>query len=224
MRDWAKMVVFALAFNCLAATAATTAFAAEPGPIRIVALGDSLTAGFNLPQREAFPAQLERALRARGHNVEVLNAGVSGDTIAGGLARLDWAVPENAEAVIVELGANDALRALDPGQARANLEKIVKRLTGRGLEVLLAGMAAPRNLGQEYTRAYDLIFPDLAKKYDLVYYPFFLKGVAFEPELSLSDGLHPNGKGVARIVEGILPRAEELIERVKAKRLAAHRG
>jgi acyl-CoA thioesterase-1 len=195
--------------------------AESPRSIRLVAFGDSLTAGFMLPPTQSFPAQLKEALTAKGRAVDVVNAGVSGDTTANGLERFDWAVPEGTEAVILELGANDALRGLPPKKARANLEKIIARLRERNIEVLLAGMIAPKNMGSDYEREYNPIFRDLATKYGLVYYPFFLDGVAMDASLNLSDGLHPTGKGVARIVERIMPSVEELLARVEARRLAA---
>lgn len=195
--------------------------AMSPAPAKaemvIVALGDSLTAGYQLPPKQSFPAQLEAALKARGQDVRVVNAGVSGDTAEAGLARLDWALPGDADAVIVELGANDALRGLDPDKAKAALDTVLTRLSDKGLPVLLAGMLAPRNLGPEYAGAFDAIYPDLARKHGALLYPFFLDGVATNMKLTLPDGLHPNGEGVAKIVEGILPKVEELIARAKSK-------
>jgi acyl-CoA thioesterase-1 len=186
--------------------------------LKIVALGDSLTAGYGLPAQDSFPEQLERVLKARGHAVEIENAGVSGDTASGGLARLDWSVPDGTDAVIVELGANDMLRGVDPKTTRAALDTLLGRLKQRGIEVLFAGMRAAPNLGAEYGKAFETIFSDLAAKYDVVFYPFFLDGVAAQTKLALSDGMHPNADGVKGIVTGILPKAEELITRVKAKR------
>ncbi len=183
--------------------------------IRIVAFGDSLTAGYELPPSAAFPVQLEAALKKRGYSVEVANAGVSGDTTSGGLQRLDWAVPEGTQAVILELGANDALRGLFPETARENLDKIMTALDKRGIAVLLAGMRSPQNWGKDYADGFESIYPDLAKKHDALLYPFFMEGVALDPKLCLDDGLHPNAKGVARIVDGILPDVEKLIARVK---------
>jgi acyl-CoA thioesterase-1 len=177
-------------------------------------------AGLGLKQSDAFPAQLERALRARGHAVEVINAGVSGDTTANGLARLAWAVPERTDAVILELGANDMLRGLDPGQAKANLEKIVTALKGSGAEVLIAGMFAPRSLGKDYVRSFEGMYPELAHKHGLILYPFFLDGVATDPKLNLDDGMHPNPRGVAEITKKILPAVEQLIERARVKHAA----
>lgn len=184
-------------------------------PIRVVALGDSLTAGYMLPARDAFPTQLEAALRKAGMNVTVANAGVSGDTTAQGLARLDWSVPDGVDAVIVELGANDALRGLDPAQARANLDAIVTRLKQRGIAVMLAGMVAPRNLGADYVRSFDSIYPDLARKHDVPLYPFFLEGIAGNPALLIGDQLHPSGAGVAEIVRRILPSVQAFLATVK---------
>lgn len=184
---------------------------AEAEEAVIVALGDSLTAGYGLPQDQSFPAQLEAALKARGHDVRVVNAGVSGDTALAGLQRLDWAVPDDADAVIVELGANDALQGLPPDRTKATLAKIIERLQAKDLPVLLAGMEAPRNLGEEYVAAFGAMYPDLAAQYDVILYPFFLEGAALNNGLMLNDGLHPNGKGVAAIVESIMPKVEELL-------------
>jgi acyl-CoA thioesterase-1 len=188
------------------------------GPVRIVALGDSLTAGLGLLANAAFPARLEQALRAKGIAVEISNAGVSGDTAAGGLVRLDWSVPEGTEAVIVELGANDTLRGIDPKVTRQALEEIVRRLRGRGIAVLLAGMRAAPNLGPDYTRDFEAIYSDLAARNDLLLYPFFLDGVATDAKLNQRDGLHPTAAGVDAIVARILPKAEELVARARAKR------
>jgi len=183
----------------------------------IVALGDSLTAGYGLPPGQGFAEQLHDALRARGHDVKVIDAGVSGDTSRGGLARLDWSVPENADAVIVELGANDALRGLDPSITRQAISDIVKRLKARGQAVLLAGMKAPPNLGDEYAAEFDAIYRDLAAAEEVLLYPFFLEGVAADPALNQADGIHPSADGVARIVEKILPSVEALIAQTSAE-------
>lgn len=187
------------------------ASAAEP--FKLVVLGDSLSAGYQLPPGEAFPVQLEGALKAKGHDVVVVNAGVSGDTTSGGLARLDWSVGEDTNAVIVELGANDALRGLPPETTRDNLNEIVERLTGRGIEVLVAGMLAPRNLGSDYAAKFDPIFADVAREHGALLYPFFLEGVALKPELNLSDGMHPTGEGVSVIVRNVLPMVEQLLSK-----------
>jgi acyl-CoA thioesterase-1 len=214
----ANMVLRLLLCNCLiAALAATAAETKAPRPLRIVVFGDSLVAGFGLKPSQAFPAQLERTLTARGHAVEVINAGVSGDTTASGLERVAWAVPEGTDAVIVELGANDALRGLDPGRAKINLERIIGIVKARGAQVLLAGMMAPRNMGEDYVRAFDAIYPELAAKDGVLLYPFFLDGVALDAKLNIGDGLHPNDEGVSRITQKILPFVERLIESAGAR-------
>ena len=189
--------------------------AAGDRSVRIVVLGDSLTAGLGLPADEAFPAKLERALKAKGLAIEVINAGVSGDTASGGLARLDWSVPEGTDAVILELGANDMLRGIDPKLTRQALEEIVRRLSARGVPVLLVGMRAAANLGNDYRRAFEALYSDLAGRYDLLLYPFFLDGVAGEAGLNQSDGLHPTAAGVDAIVARILPKVEELVRRAR---------
>jgi acyl-CoA thioesterase I len=217
-----NMVLRVLLCNWLLAAVAVAAVPAKP--MRIVVFGDSLVAGFQLKASDAFPAQLERALQARGHSVEIINAGVSGDTTAGGLARLKWAIPAATDAVILELGANDALRGLEPARAKANLDKIIVELKADGIEVLLAGMLAPRNLGTSYSAAFNAIYPELASKHALLLYPFFLDGIAFDAKFNLGDGLHPNGSGVAEITRRILPQVEQLIDRVRTKRAAASKG
>lgn len=204
--------VLLVAWAAWTAAGVAAGWAAER-PLKIVVLGDSLTAGLGLPAQASFPARLEQALRAKGHNVSIQNAGVSGDTASGGLARLDWSVPDDADAVILELGANDALRGLDPAVTRRALDAIIARLQARGVSVLLAGMRAPRNLGPDYVRDFDAIYPELAAKYGLVFDPFFLEGVATEAALNQADGLHPSATGVDAIVARILPKVEELISR-----------
>lgn len=188
-----------------------SASARAADPLRLVALGDSLTAGYQLPPAAAFPAQLEKALTARGLAVTVENAGVSGDTASGGLARLDWAIGEGVKGVLLELGANDALRGVPPAETRAALDTIITRLKERGIGVLLIGMRAPPNMGAEYQTAFDAIYPDLAAKHGVPLYPFFLDGVVADPSLNLPDGMHPTEKGVAVIVERILPSVEKFI-------------
>ncbi len=187
-------------------------------PVKIVAFGDSLMAGYQLPLTEAFPAQLQKALKAKGLNAEVANAGVSGDTASGGLARLDWSVPDGTDAVVVELGANDMLRGIDPKVTRAALDQIVTRLKQRGIEVLLCGMRAAPNLGADYERAFNAIYPELASAHNVVFYPFYLDGVAADAKLNQRDGLHPTAEGIQTIVTRITPKVEELIARVRAKR------
>jgi acyl-CoA thioesterase-1 len=192
--------------------------AAADKPVRIVALGDSLMAGYELAAPDAFAAQLEKALKAKGIDASIENAGVSGDTASGGLSRLDWSVPDGTDAVIVELGANDMLRGIDPSVTRDALEKIIVRLKERGIAVLLAGMRAAPNLGTDYAGRFDAIYPELAAKHGVVFQAFFLDGVAARPNLLLRDGMHPNADGVKSIVAGLLPKAEELIARVRARR------
>jgi acyl-CoA thioesterase-1 len=184
---------------------------ARSAPLEIVAFGDSLTAGYGLAPGESFPEQLEAALQARGHDVALTNAGVSGDTASDGLARLEWSVPAEADIVIVELGANDALRGIDPAVTRQAISEIVKTLKARGQTVLLAGMLAPRNLGHSYFEQFGSIYPDIAKEEDVALYPFFLEGVATDASLNQADGQHPTAEGVAVIVESILPDVEKLI-------------
>lgn len=203
----------------LAATAPTTA---DPGaqsdsdpPLDILALGDSLVQGYGLPEGETFPDQLEAALKDQGIDADVINAGSSGDTSATGRSRLDWVLQERVDAVIVVLGANDALRGIDPQVTRDNLDAILSTLEGKGLPTLLAGMKAPRNMGQDYVDAFDGIYPQLAERYDLVFYPFFLQGVAQRPALNQGDGIHPNAEGVAAIVDRMLPKVQELIRRAR---------
>lgn len=187
-------------------------------PIKLAVLGDSLSAGYGLPAEAAFPAKLQKALREKGIKVDILNAGVSGDTTSAGRDRLDWSIPDGTEAVIVELGANDALRGLDPKVSKAALEDIVKRLQARKIAVMLAGMLAPRNYGPDYAAKFDPIYPDLARAYGVPLYPFFLEGVAGEARLNLSDGIHPTAEGIDVIVARILPAVEAFLSRVSAER------
>ena len=196
--------------------AAQAADKTDDNKIHLVALGDSLTAGYGLSPRDGFTAKLQAALSAKGHQVVVHNAGVSGDTSSGGLARLDWAVGTNAQAVIVELGANDMLRGISPKITEQNLRRIIEKLQARGLDILLAGMWAAPNLGPAYERSFNALYPRLAKQYGLVFYPFFLDGVAGDPKLNLGDRIHPNGDGIAVIVEKILPSVERLLARLES--------
>ena len=186
--------------------------------MRVVALGDSLTAGYGLPAQAAFPAKLESALRARGLAVEVVDAGVSGDTASAGLARLDWAVPDGTDAVIVELGANDMLRGIDPRITRRAMEGIVRRLAERRIAILIAGMRAAPNLGTEYGREFEAIYTDLAAAHDLLLYPFFLEGVVAVGNLNQRDGIHPTAAGIDIIVARILPKVEELVGKARKAR------
>ncbi|WP_043776174.1 arylesterase [Desulfomicrobium escambiense] len=173
--------------------------------MHILAFGDSLTAGYGLPADQSFAAQLERRLRDMGRDVRVTNAGVSGDTTAGGLARLAWSLEDKPHLVVLELGANDGLRGLDPVRMRDNLDAMIRQCQEAGARIILAGMRAPVNWGLEYRKQFDDVFPELAEEHDLPLYPFFLEGVVRDPSLVLDDGLHPNAAGVARIVDGILP-------------------
>ena len=188
--------------------------AQTPRPLTLVALGDSLTAGYGLPERAAFPAVLESALRADGWRVTVMNAGVSGDTASDGLARLDWSVGKDADAVLLELGANDMLRGINPAVTRTALDSIVAKLKARGVKTMIAGMYASPTLGKEYVSAFQSIYPDLSKKYGAPLYPFFLSGVAGSPSLELADGMHPNVQGVQTIVAKILPSVESFLRTV----------
>jgi acyl-CoA thioesterase-1 len=187
-------------------------------PVRIVGFGDSLMAGYQLAPGESFPERLESALKARGHDVVIANAGVSGDTTSGGLSRLDWSVPDGTDLVILELGANDMLRGIAPKVTEKNLAAMIERLRERGIAIVLAGMVAAPNLGAGYAGEFDPIYPRLAETYGLPLYPFFLDGVAAEQHLLLGDGMHPNAAGVERMVEGFLPLVEA--ELSAAKRLA----
>lgn len=200
--------VLAFAFTLIAANSG----AALAKPVRILAFGDSLTAGYGLPEGEGFVPQLQQALQKMGREVTVINGGLSGDTTAGGLSRLDWMLAEKPEFVILELGANDMLRGLSPDEARANLDATIKRIKDSGAKLLLAGMLASRTLGADYQTRFDAIYPDLAKEHDVALYPFFLDGVAARPELNQQDGLHPTRQGVAVIVGNILPYVEKLLD------------
>jgi acyl-CoA thioesterase I len=214
-------MVAALAGAFMAVTLAFGSPAAAK-PIKLAFLGDSLTAGYGVPAAAAFPVRLQKALQDKGIEVEAINAGVSGDTASGGRDRLEWSIPEGTDAVIVELGANDALRGLDPAITRAALDDIVKKLKARGAAVMLCGMYAPRNLGPDYVAKFDPIYPELAKTYDLTLYPFFLEGVAGDAKLTQADGLHPNAEGVDVIVARILPTVEKFLNRVTEG--AAHKS
>lgn len=209
-RDFGTLVLAGLAV-VMSGLAASRPATAQSRPLRVVALGDSLTEGYQLPASAAFPAVLEKELKSSGLAVEIANAGVSGDTAAQGLARLDWSVPDGTDAVIVALGANDALRGLDPVGTRRSLDQIVARLKERGIAVMLAGMYAPRNLGAEYIRAFDAIYPELSAKYGVPLYPFFLDGIVGDPRLNLADRIHPNPEGVRIMVSRILPTVRSFL-------------
>ena len=209
----AFVIAALLAIACLPSSISSVAAQPAP-PLQVVVLGDSLSAGYQLPQESAFPTLLERALRADGLNVDVANAGVSGDTARNGLERLDWAVPDGTHAVIVELGANDMLRGADPEVTKDSLDKIISRLKLRGVKVMLAGMVASPSLGREYGDRFNAIYPDLARKHDVPLYPFFLEGVAGNRTLNLEDGMHPNRRGVEMIVRSIFPTVREFLNGV----------
>ena len=215
--------------GCLTAVLLAGIMVAGPAPLHaepikpnltLVAFGDSLTAGYMLKPDESFPAQLQMALDAKGHKVQVINAGVSGDTTAGGLDRLAWTLQPGADAVILELGANDALRGLEPKIARSNLDKMLTTLSSSKIPVLVAGMRAPGNWGADYVKSFDAMYPELAAQHGAALYPFFLDGVALNPALVLSDGLHPSAKGVAEIVKRILPDVEALLARAETTKAA----
>ena len=176
--------------------------------LRIVAFGDSLSAGYELPERDGFSKQLEAALKAKGFDVVVENSAVSGDTSSGGLERLDWSIADGTDLVVLELGANDALRGIDPALTRSNIDQMIQRLKARNIKVVLAGMLAPPNMGADYAEPFNAIYPELAAQHQVVLYPFFMDGVITKSDLKLNDGLHPNAKGVAVIVAGILPVIE----------------
>jgi acyl-CoA thioesterase-1 len=197
---------------------AQTAAAAVTKPIKMVVLGDSLSAGLGLSASAAFPERLQKSLRTNGIAVDMINAGVSGDTSSGGRDRLDWSVPEGTEAVILELGANDALRGTDPAVTRAALSDILTRLKARGIAVLLCGMVAPPNYGSDYSARFNAIYPDLAKSFGVPLYPFFLEGVAADAGLNQADGIHPTAEGVDLIVKNILPTVQAFLGTVSGQR------
>jgi acyl-CoA thioesterase-1 len=220
--------IAALALTCFVTIAvgvsamyAPARAADQSAPIRILAFGDSLTAGYGLDDlADSFPMQLERALKARGHNVQLMPAGISGDTTTGGLNRIDWSLADKPDAVIVGLGGNDGLRGIDPAVTEKSLDGIVKRIRRDGTPVLLAGMLAPPNLGRDYAERFNALFPRVAKLNGAVFYPFLLDGVAAVPALNQADRIHPNAKGVAVMVEKITPYVETLIDQVQARRKA----
>jgi acyl-CoA thioesterase-1 len=206
----------------VALVAANTAFAQAPAattkPIKMVVLGDSLSAGLGLSEASAFPTRLQKSLKVNGIEVDMINAGVSGDTSSGGRDRLDWSVPEGTEAVIVELGANDALRGTDPKVTRSALSDILTRLKARKIAVLLCGMLAPPNYGSDYSARFNAIYPDLAKSFGVPLYPFFLEGVATDAKLNQADGMHPTAEGVDVIVKNILPTVQAFLGTITGQR------
>jgi acyl-CoA thioesterase I len=215
---FAHIVVLAVALTMAGTAFAQAPAADEAKPIKLVVLGDSLSAGLGLKASDAFPAKLQKALRDSGMKVDIGNAGVSGDTASGGRDRLDWSVPEGTEAVIVELGANDALRGMDPAITRQALSDILARLKARGIAVLLCGMLAPPNYGHDYADRFDAIYPELAKSSGVALYPFFLDGVAADAKLNQADGIHPTPEGVDIIVEKILPSVQAFLGTISEQR------
>jgi acyl-CoA thioesterase I len=206
-----QMLVWSLLLIAPEQAFAQSPATASGNPIKMVVLGDSLSAGFGLSGSDAFPAKLQKALKANGIAVDMTNAGVSGDTATGGRDRLDWSVPQGTQAVIVELGANDALRGTDPAVTRAALSDILKQLKARGVAVMLCGMLAPPNYGADFAARFNSIYPDLAKAYDVPLYPFFLEGVAADAKVNQADGMHPTPEGVDIIVKNILPSVEAFL-------------
>jgi acyl-CoA thioesterase-1 len=209
LRSFLSLLALALFLLMLALPASAQIQVAKP--VKIVVLGDSLSAGLGLAGSAAFPARLQKALKGKGIDVDMVNAGVSGDTTSGGRDRLDWSVPDGTDAVILELGANDALRGIDPKVARAALTEILTRLQARKIAVLLCGMLAPPNYGADYSAKFNAIYPDLAKTFSVPLYPFFLDGVATNAKLNQADGLHPTAEGVDQIVKNILPTVEAFL-------------
>ncbi len=214
---------FVVVCGALALALAAFAGSARAAPIKILALGSSLTQGYGLPPGTEFPVVLQERLKQAGIDADVINAGVSGDTSAGGLARLDWSLADHPDAAIVELGSNDALRGLPPSNTESNLSKILEKLKAAHVPVLLCGMLAPRNLGPDYAKQFDPIYAKLAKKYDVLLYPFFLDGVALDPKLNQDDGMHPNPAGVKIIVARMLPYVKKLVAEIPARANAAAR-
>ena len=213
-----QMLVLGLAMMAAEPAFAQASAAIETKPTKMVVLGDSLSAGFGLAGSDAFPEKLQKALKTKGIEVDMINAGVSGDTSSGGRDRLDWSVPEGTQAVIVELGANDALRGTDPAVTRAALTDIVTRLKARGIAVLLCGMLAPPNYGSDYSARFNSIYPDLAKSSGVPLYPFFLDGVATDAKLTQADGLHPTAEGIDVLVKNILPTVQAFLGAISGKR------
>jgi len=199
-------------------TVVDPAWAEATKPVKLVVLGDSLSAGLGLPAQDAFPTKLQKALQAKGIAVDMTNAGVSGDTSSGGRDRLDWSVPDGTDGVIVELGANDALRGIDPDLTRTALTDIVQRLKTRKIAVMLCGMLAPPNYGADYAARFNSIYPDLAKQFDVPLYPFFLDGVAADAKLNQADGIHPTAAGVDIIVGNMLPTVEAFLRNISEQR------
>jgi acyl-CoA thioesterase-1 len=215
---FAHMLVLGMALTGAGPVFAQAPAAGAAKPVKMVVLGDSLSAGLGLSASAAFPERLKNTLKIKGVEVDMINAGVSGDTSSGGRDRLDWSVPEGTEAVIVELGANDALRGIDPGVTRTALTDILTRLKARGIAVLLCGMVAPPNYGSDYSARFNAIYPDLAKSFGVPFYPFFLEGVATDAKLNQADGMHPTAEGVDVIVKNILPVVQAFLGTISGQR------
>lgn len=196
----------------------TTAGMVQAEPLRLVGLGDSLMAGYQLPATDSYTAQLEKALKDKGLDIVIENAAVSGDTTSGGLARADWSVPDGTDGVILELGANDALRGIAPEDSEKNLDAMLARFKERGIAVMLVGMLAPPNMGEDYAARFNPVYKRLAEKYDVLLYPFFLDGVVTEERLKLSDGMHPTGEGVGVMVSRSLPIVEKFVALISEKK------
>lgn len=184
--------------------------------IRIVFLGDSLSAGMGVNEDEAFPAVVEGHLRDRGWNVQVLNAGISGDTTAGGVSRLEWILRQDPQIVVVELGANDGLRGMSVQMTQSNLKTMISKTQEAGIRVLLAGMMVPPNYGADYSERFNDVFPELAEDLEVPLVPFLLEGVAAEPDLNLNDGIHPNPAGHQRVAQTVLPYLETILKDLEA--------
>jgi acyl-CoA thioesterase-1 len=215
---FAHMLVLGVALLASGTASSQTPPVGTAKPLKVVVLGDSLSAGLGLAGADAFPAKLQKALKTNGINVDMINAGVSGDTSSGGRDRLDWSVPEGTQAVIVELGANDALRGIDPKVTRAALSDILTQLKARKVAVLLCGMLAPPNYGSDYSARFNAIYPDLAKAFAVPLYPFFLQGVAADAKLNQADGMHPTAEGVDTIVKNILPTVQAFLGAISGQR------
>ena len=218
MRIFVHILVLIMGLMTAETVSAQGTAVAMAKPVKMVVLGDSLSAGYGLPAPAAFPVRLQKALEAKGIAVDMINAGVSGDTTSGGRERLDWSVPEGTEAVIIELGANDALRGTDPAVTRAALSDIVTKLKARKIAVLLCGMVAPPNYGSDYAARFNAIYPELAKSFGVPLYPFFLDGVAADTRLNQADGMHPTAEGVDIIVKNILPTVEAFLGALSGQR------
>src|SRR6266404_7079373 len=218
VRSFAHMLVLGMLLMAAGTAFAQTSAARDTKPIKMVVLGDSLSAGLGLSASSAFPARLQKSLETNGIAVDMINAGVSGDTTSGSRDRLDWSVPEGTEAVILELGANDALRGLDPKVTRSALTEILTRLKARGVAVLLCGMVAPPNYGSDYSARFNAIYPELAKSFGVPLYPFFLEGVAADARLNQADGMHPTAEGVDVVVKNILPTVEAFLGKLSGQR------